>query len=157
MVDGANIVVFADYMGLKVSAISDLRSQLRRNGARLRVIKNTLARRVFKEAEGIEIPDDFFKGPLAVVTGEDPVTTAKIIIEFFKGAEIGVVRGGVSDNAFVGAKVVTALSNMPSKEENLARILGAIKSPITKVHSQLRWPMQKLVLTVKAVGEKKAS
>lgn len=157
MVDGSQIVIFADYMGLNVAKISTLRADLKANGARLRVIKNTLARKAFEAQPELGIPVDFFKGPLAVIVGEDPVKTAKLLSEFIKDVEIGKVTGGVSEGSFIDAKVVAVFSKMPSKEENLARILGTLKAPLSKVHGQLKWPMQKLVLTVKAVGDKKAS
>ncbi len=157
MVDGAAVVLFADYMGLTVSKAGDLRKQLKDNGAQMRVIKNTLARKTFQDLSGAEIPDDFWQGPLAVVTGNDAVLTTKTLLAFLKEAEVGSVKAGIAEGAFVNKAYVEKLSRMPSREENLARILGALKSPVSKVHSQLRWPMQKLVLTLKAVGEKKAS
>src|ERR1700743_1961285 len=77
-------VVVTHYMGLTVAEMTDLRGRLRKEGASLKVVKNTLAQKALAGSEA-EVANDLFKGPVAIAYAPDPVSAAKVVTEYAKG------------------------------------------------------------------------
>jgi large subunit ribosomal protein L10 len=130
-VASAKAIVLAEYRGLEVGSMTELRRKARRSGVYLRVLKNTLARRAVKDTPFERLTDEM-KGPLLYGFSSDPVATAKVMSEFAKGHEKLVIRAGAMPNAVISAKEVTALASMPSREELLGKLLGTLQAPITQ-------------------------
>jgi len=122
--------IVAQYSGLNVAAMGDLRRRLHQTNVNLRIVKNTLARRAAK-GTGFEAAEVFFTGPVAIAYGSDPVGMAKAISDFAKENKALEIRGGVLDGKAIDAAGIKALANLPSREELLAKMLGSMQSPIS--------------------------
>ena len=127
----AQSVVLVDYRGLTVAQDTELRKQLREAGVVYRVYKNTMMKRAFEGTEFAAL-DDCLEGPSAIAISKDDATApARILAKYakqFPALELiaGVVEGNYNDQAGI-----QALSQVPSREELLGKLLGSIQSPIT--------------------------
>lgn len=155
--EAAQLALCADYRGLTVAEISELRSELRKSGAQAKVIKNTLAKisagKVYKDAEASELEQflGLFQGPSFVVfSDDDPVSPAKAVTKFAKTHEAFEVKGGWFEGNFLDDNKVTELSNMPSREETLAKLLNLIGTPATQLVRILNAPASKLTQVLEA-------
>jgi len=122
--------VVAQYRGLTVSEMGELRRALNQSGVSLQVVKNTLARRA-SEGTGFKAAEALFTGPVAIAYGSDPVGMAKAMDDFAKKYKALEVRGGVLDGKMIDAAGVKALASLPSREVLLAKMLGSMQSPIS--------------------------
>ena len=127
------LTLVADYRGLTVAEITDLRRRLRETGAELVVAKNTLTLRAAR-ATGHDALESLLAGPTAVTFAYDDVAkTAKAINEFNKGPRKLVVRGGMFGKNLLPANALEQVASMPSREQVLAQIVGGISSPVAGV------------------------
>ena len=150
----AQAVVLAEYRGLPVEDITQLRSQARAAGVYLRVLKNTLARRAVQGTPFEKLADQM-SGPLAYGISDDPVAAAKVLHTYAKGNEKLVIKGGMLPNNLMTAKEVGVLATMPSREELLATLMGTMQAPIAKFVQTLNEVPGKFVRTVAAVRDQK--
>lgn len=157
----SQIAVCADYRGLSVGQITDLRSKLRKAGSFGRVVKNTLAKisvgQVFSEQDSGSLEKflGLFEGPsLLVFSFEDPIAPTKVMAEFAKEHQALELKGGWLDGEFVDDKGVTALSKMPGREETLAKLLNLMSTPATQLVRLLQAPAQKTVQVLEAQRQK---
>ena len=119
----AQAIVVAEYRGLEVGHMTDLRKRARKSGVYLRVLKNTLARRAVAETPFAGLAEKMV-GPLAYGISSDPVAVAKVLNEFAKGNEKFVIKGGAMANWSCPRRRSASLASMPSREELLAKLLG---------------------------------
>ena len=145
----AQAVVLAEYRGLPVGDITQLRSQARAAGVYLRVLKNTLARRAVQGTPFEKLADQMV-GPLAYGISDDPVAAAKVLHAYAKGNEKLVIKGGMIPNHLMTAKEVGSLASMPGREELLATLMGTMQAPIAKFVRTLNEVPSKFVRTVAA-------
>jgi large subunit ribosomal protein L10 len=125
--------VVADYRGLTVAEISDLRRKLRETGAELIVAKNTLTLIAAKQT-GREVLEPLLAGPTALAFAYDDVAqTAKVINDFNRGPKKLLVRGGLLGNSLLAADATDQVAKLPSREQVLAQIVGGISSPVAGV------------------------
>lgn len=150
----AKAIVLAEYRGLEVGSMTELRRGARRSGVYLRVLKNTLARRAVKDTPFEQLAERM-TGPLVYGISSDPVATAKVMNEFAKGNEKFVIRAGAMPNAVFSAKEVKALASMPSREELLGQLLGTMQAPIAQFVRTLNEVPARFVRTVAAVRDAK--
>lgn len=135
--------VVADYRGLNVSQVTELRKQLREAGVEFQVLKNTLVRRATAAAELTEL-DEVLTGPTAIAFSvEDAIAPAKILNDFAKKNDALKVKGGVVEGRVVGADQIKALAELPSREGLLSMLLSVLQAPV-----------RNFALAVKAVAEK---
>ena len=151
---GAQAVIVAEYRGLDVSAVTDLRTKARKSGMYLRVLKNTLARRAVKGTPFEKLSDQM-AGPLMYGIAQDPVAGAKVLAAFAKDHEQFVIRGGAMSNALMSVKDVKALATLPSREELLAKLVGTMQAPIVKLVRTMNEVPGKFVRTLAAVRDAK--
>ena len=146
-------VVVAQYSGLTVAQMTDLRSRLRDAGAGFKVTKNSLAKRAAQGTrfEGIV---DMFKGPVGIATSQDPVAAAKIAQEYTKENDKFIIIGGAYGEKVLDQKGVEALAKMPSLDEVRSTIVALINSPASKIAGALKTPGSKIAGAVKAIEEK---
>jgi large subunit ribosomal protein L10 len=147
------LVVVAHYSGLSVSEISDLRSQLREQGATFKVTKNSLTKLALKGTK-FEAISDMFTGPTGVATSKDPVAAAKIAHKYAKGNKKLIILGGALGEMVLDAKGVEAIAVLPSLDEIRSKLVGLIQAPATKLVGILQAPARDLVGVTKAYGEK---
>ena len=147
-------IILAEYRGLGVGALTELRRQARAQGIYLRVLKNTLARRAVSGTsfEGLA---DKMVGPLMYGMSKDPVSAAKILSAFAKGNDKLVLKAGALPNYVMDEQGVKALANMPSREELLAILLGTLQAPVAKLARTLNEVPGKFVRTLAALEEKR--
>ena len=128
----AQAVIVAEYRGLDVGRVTQLRAKARKSGLYLRVLKNTLARRAVKGTPFEKLSDSMV-GPLMYGIAPDPVAGAKVLSEFAKDNELFVIKAGAMPNTLMSDKDIKALAQLPSREELLARLLGTMQAPIAKL------------------------
>ncbi|CAN5522258.1 hypothetical protein BH11ARM2_BH11ARM2_23740 [soil metagenome] len=147
-------VVFTDYRGLKVKEMQQLRADLRKQGAELHVIKNTLFRLAAGDhAEGL--PTDLDNGTTAYAfVYENEAAVTKALLEYARTSKKLVVKGGLFGGKAVTAKQVEAISTLPSKEVLISQVIGAIAAPLTTLVSTVEALYADPIRTIYAVGEK---
>ena len=129
-IKGAQSVVLVDYRGLTVEQDTRLRKELREAGVVYKVYKNTMMNFAFKGTE-FEALSEYLEGPSAVaISTTDATAPARIICKFAKEAKALEVKGGVVEGTAYDAKGITAIAEIPSREELLSRLLGSMQSPV---------------------------
>ena len=124
-------LALAEYRGLTVEHLNNLRRQARDKGVYLHVLKNTLARRAVAGTP-FEVASANMVGPLIYGFSEDAVAAAKVIADFAKGNDKLVIKAGVYAGRALDADGVKALAAIPTKEVLLAQLLGLMQSPISR-------------------------
>jgi len=150
----AQAIVLAEYRGIGVAHMTQLRSKAREAGVYLRVLKNSLARRAIADTPFAGLSDKMI-GPLAYGISSDPVAGAKVLNDFAKGNDKLVIKGGAMANYVMDAKGVQALATMPSREQLLATLMGTMQAPVTKFVRTLNEVPTKFVRGLAAVRDQK--
>jgi large subunit ribosomal protein L10 len=130
--------IVADYRGLNVEEVTELRKQLRQAGVEFQVLKNTMTRRA---AEQVNLTDlnTYLTGPTAIAFGyDDPVAPAKILNEFAKKHKALELKGGVVEGRVVDAKGVESLASLPSREGLLSMLLSVLQAPLRNLAYSLQ-------------------
>jgi len=151
----AQSVIVAEYRGLDVGAVTDLRARARKSGLYLRVLKNSLARRAVKGTPFEKLSEQMV-GPLIYGISQDPVAGAKVLAAFAKENEKLVIRGGAMPNVLMSVKDVGALAALPGREELLATLVGTMAAPMTKLVRTLNEVPGRFVRTLAAVRDARA-
>jgi len=139
----SSTTVVADYRGLNVSQVTELRKQLREAGVEFQVLKNSLVRRA-TEGVGLSELNEVLTGPSAIAfSGDDAIAPAKILNDFAKKNEALKLKGGVVEGKVVDVTQIKALAELPSREGLLSMLLSVLQAPV-----------RNFALAVKAVGEK---
>jgi len=147
----------ADYRGLTVEQVNTLRTQLRGAGAEYRVVKNTLLR-LASRGTSSECLDPMLEGPTAIaIAPGDPVAVAKVLADFAKANAKFELKGGALDGKALSVNDVKALSDLPSREVLLARLLGSLNAPATNFVGVLAAVPRSFVQVLAAVKDKKAA
>lgn len=157
VVEGAKSIVLADFTGLNVKDISELRRICRESGVRFRVVKNTLAKRAFGDLGygGISILLD---GPTAVAVSEkDEVLPAQILKKFADEYELPKLKGGFVQGRVLSAEQVRRLAGLPGREVLLGQVVGTVQAPLRGLVSVLNASLRDLVSVLKALQDKKAA
>ena len=129
----AKIVLLADYRGINVTDVTNLRNDLRNAKAEYKVIKNNIVKRAL-EANGENGLDELLEGPTAVVIGqEDYLDPLKAIYNFAKNNDFYKIKGGIIEGKVMTAEELIALAKLPSRQELLAKLAGALLGNITKL------------------------
>jgi large subunit ribosomal protein L10 len=148
----AQALIVAEYRGLNVGAVSDLRVKARQSGLYLRVLKNTLARRAVKGTPFEKLSDQL-SGPLMYGIAQDPVAGAKVLATFAKDNEHFVIKGGAMANSLMSVKDVKALAALPSRQELLGMLVGTMQAPVVKLVRTMNEVPGKFVRTLAAVRD----
>ena len=152
----AAAVVVTHYMGLTVAEMTDLRLRLRKEGATLKVVKNTLVQKALDGAIG-EAGDSLFKGPVAIAYGPDPVSAAKVVTQFAKeNDKLSVVGGVLGQTTVMDKSAVASLATLPSLDQIRSQLIGLLNSPATKVVGVIQAPAAQLARVMNAYATKAA-
>ena len=152
---GAQAVIVAEYRGLNVERVTQLRSKARKSGVYLRVLKNTLARRAVKGTPFEKLADQMV-GPLMYGISQDPVAGAKVLSEFAKEHELLVIKAGAMPNALMSVQDIKALAQLPSREQLIATLLGTLQAPMAKLVRTLNEVPARFVRTLAAYRDAKS-
>lgn len=152
-------IYVTDFTGLNVAHITDLRRRLRAVGVEYVVVKNTLARRALSEQQlkqgGLE---SFLAGPTALVlAGTDPVSAAKVLSDFAKEFEKPAIKVGLVEGKPVTQAQVKSLAALPSKQQLLAQLGGALQAPMAGFLGVLHGLFYSMVGALEALKEQRSS
>ncbi len=154
--DKAGSVVMAEYSGMTVAEMEDLRSKARASGAEIKVVKNRLAKIALKgtPAEGAS---DMLTGPVAIAFAEDMISAPKVTMEFAKDNDNFTVIGGFMDDEIFDVSGIEILSKLPSRDELLGMIAGRLLGQASEITSRLNSVGSALVGAIKVIEEKAAA
>ena len=147
----------ADYRGINVEQATALRRELTQAGVEYRVVKNNLIKLAAKGTSA-EALQDFCAGPTAIaLSGADPVAPAKILSKFAKDVQTFELKAGVLGGKLLSVADITALADLPSREELLARALSSMNAPVSNFVGTLAAVPRSLVQVLDAIGQNKAA
>jgi large subunit ribosomal protein L10 len=148
-------VVAAEYRGLTVSQMTDLRLKARTAGVYVRVVKNTLARKAMA-GTSFECMSEVLKGPLVLAfSKDDPGAAARVVKAFAKDNDKLVTTALSVGGQLFKASALDRVASLPTREQALAQLLGVMKAPIQKLAATLAAAPSKLVRTLAAVRDQK--
>ena len=150
----AQTLIVAEYRGLDVERVTQLRSKARKSGVYLRVLKNTLARRAVQGTPFQKLSEQMV-GPLMYGISEDPVAGAKVLSEFAKENELFVIKAGAMSGSVMSPQDIKALASLPGREQLLATLLGTMQAPVAKLVRTMNEVPGKFVRTLAALKEQK--
>ncbi len=150
---GADVLYLADFTGLSVKDMTELRRRFRQAGGRFVVVKNRLALRALQQ---LDLPDisQFLRGPTGLVIGrDDPVTPAKTLQEFAReNDDRPALKGGVVDRRLVSAEEIRRLAELPPRDELLAGIAGSLTAPVAGIVGVLEALIRDIAYMIGQVG-----
>jgi len=152
----AKVLIFTDYRGLTVAELSELRRLLRTGDIRYRVIKNTLAVLASVDTP-VSVAKDSFNGPVGVVFGyDDPVLTAKKVLEYSKKNEKLKISSGIIEGRFYKTDDIRAVAELPPKEVLLSMVACLLNSPLSKLAAALSATINNIAYAIEALKNKKS-
>ena len=150
-IDRQKVVIFADFTGIKVKDLSNLRKKIKKENGELKVAKKTLARIAFEKV-GLKINKEQLKGEAAFVFGyQDQVGPAKILYQFSKANPNFKILGGFLNGELKNDLDIIELAKLPSREELLARFVGSISAPISGLVNVLQGNIKGLIFALSAI------
>ena len=152
----AQALIVAEYRGVNVEAVTGLRAKARHSGLRLRVLRNTLARRAVAGTPFEKLTDQLV-GPLLYGIAADPVAGAKVLADFAKENESFVIKAGVMSDNLMSSADIKALASLPSRDELLAMLVGTLQAPIVKLVRTMNEVPAGFVRTLAALRDQKES
>lgn len=150
------ITIIADYRGLDVSEVTELRAKLREaEGTTCKVIKNTFFKIACNE-NSVECTEGLLAGPsMFVFSKTDPVFPAKVLVDYAKTNSALEIKGGILDNKELSADEIKVLASMPSREELLAKLVYMLNYPLQGLVNVLSGPTRGLVTALDAIAKQK--
>src|SRR6266511_1360750 len=151
---GSRAMFIADYRGLTVADVTELRRTLRESGARFTVAKNTLLRRAAGEA-GVDGLDDLLQGPTAVAfVDSDPITAAKSLVDAIRRFRTLEIRGGFMEGRVMTSAEAQNLATIEPREVLLAKLAGAMKAEMSRAAYMLQALQSRFLSVLEAYREK---
>ena len=151
----AQSVVAAEYRGLTVGQMTELRAKARKQGVYMRVVKNTLARKALA-GTSFESVGPKLKGPLVLAfSKDDPGAAARVVKDFAKSNEKLVATLVSLGGQVLPAGELEKVASLPTREQALAMLMGVMKAPIQKLAGTLAAPASQLARTLAAVRDQK--
>jgi len=151
----SNAILFG-FAGLKVTEVTELRRQVRGTQSKYVVVKNTLAVRATK-GTALEGVAKHFTGPTAVAYNRSsPVALAKVLTAFAKTNPNLVFKAAVVEGLVVEAREITAIAELPSRQELVSKLLFLIQSPLRRLVTVLNGPVRSLATTLAQIAEQKS-
>lgn len=149
-------IYLADFTGLKVAQVNELRKRLRERGVSYLVVKNTLAS-IAAQQSGREALVPYLAGPtaVAIATKMDPVDPARVLAKFAKDHEVLSIKAGFVEGRLFATKEVQRLAALPGRQELYAKLLGALQFPAAGLVGCLTGVMRNLVSVLSEIEKKK--
>ena len=149
---GVKTVLLAEYRGLTVQQLSDLRKQLRSVSAEYKVVKNRLAKLAL--SDNLTAVKGLLKGPTGMILAkDDPVAVAKALHTFARTNQALVIKAGYVDGQMLEPAGLKALADLPSKEAIRSQIVGALQGPMAQLVGLLQAPQRELVYVLAQRGK----
>jgi large subunit ribosomal protein L10 len=157
--EGAKSVIWTTYAGISVADQTKLRSQVVEAGGEFTVSKNNLIKLALQKKLNTDLPQevtDSLAGPTAILfCNQDAVAPLKTLVTFAKEKGLPELKLGYMDDVILSVQDVTNLSELPSRDELIARLVGQLKAPITGFYTVTSGTLKGLVLVLKAIKESK--
>ena len=153
--ESSGVVVVAHYEGMTVAEMQDLRAQMGAAGGFVRVAKNKLAK-IALEGKPCASIASVLTGMTVLTYSEDPVAAAKVIQKYAKGNDKLVILGGAMGETALDPEGVKAVSEMPSREELIASIVGCIGAPASNIAGAIGAPASNIASILSTIEEKAA-
>jgi large subunit ribosomal protein L10 len=151
----AKSIVLADFTGLDVASVTQLRRSLRSASVDYRVVKNRLAKRAASDA-GLSSLEEFFSGPTAMAFGlDDPLEPVRVLQKFVDTGGKIAIKSGFMDGQVLSPEQVKDLASLPSKDELIAKMIGAVQSPMYGLVGVFSTLLRNLAGVVSAIEEAK--
>ena len=151
----AHSAIAAEYLGIDVESMTQLRVKARESSVYLRVVKNTLARRALENTD-FACMGDSLTGPLLLAfSQEDPGAAARVISDFAKGNDKLIVKVVSIGGKLLAAGDIKRLAEMPTKDQAISMLMSVMNAPITKLARTMKEVPGKLVRTIAAVRDQK--
>ncbi|TSC95328.1 MAG: large subunit ribosomal protein L10 [Parcubacteria group bacterium Athens1014_10] len=149
------IAVFADYFGLKVKEIQELKNLLKKQQSDYIISKKTLTELSLKNAGIEDIKLGEMEGGLGILFGyEDEITPVKVLTKFSKEHKALKIKGGILERKFINLEKVLELSKLPSKPELISKLLWQIKSPVSRLVNVLQGNLRGLTCLLNNLSKK---
>jgi large subunit ribosomal protein L10 len=145
--------VLADYRGLTVTQMTEMRAKARTSGVYMRVIRNTLANA--RSKDGLRMHESIFVGRHSSHFPGDPGAAARLLRDYSRTFERLKVKGLSIGGVLLGADQLDRVATLPTRDEAIALLMAVMQAPITKLARTLNEVPAKLVRTLAAVGEQK--
>ena len=151
----AKSIVLADFTGLDVESVTQLRRSLRSASVEYRVVKNRLAKRAASDA-GLSSLEEFFNGPTAMAFAhEDPLEPVRVLQKFVdRGGKLSI-KSGFMDGRVLSPEQVKDLASLPSRDELISKVVGSVQAPLYGLVSVFSGLLRNLVGVLAAIEEKK--
>lgn len=157
LLENSNMSILAEYNGLTVAEMTELRRKLREADSELHVVKNTLFHRA-AEGKDAAILDPYLEGPLVSIFAKgDIAASAKVLINFAKEHKQLKIKIGEAEGVIYEPDKIVTLSKLPSREVLYAKLMASVNGPTTGVMGVTQSVIRKLMGTIQAVAEKNAA
>ena len=145
----AGVVVVSHYAGMTVAQMTDYRRKIKAAGGSVRVAKNRLAKIAAKDTDSASIVD-LFKGQTVLAYSKDPITAARVAVQYAKTNDKLVILGGTMGSTVLNPANVKALADLPSLDELRAKLIGLLNAPATKIARTIMEPGAQLARVIQA-------
>ncbi len=155
-ISNSKALILAEYTGLTMKQMDDLRAKAREVGGEFHVVKNTLGTLAFKEA-GLPVPQDFLEGSTAIGFAlQDAQPMAKAMTDYARSADALKIKGGYLGTRAINAAEVVALAEMPPLPVMRARLMGTLLAPASQLARLLAEPARQVAAVIQAHAESAA-
>lgn len=153
--DKVSSVILAEYRGLTVEEITQLKRQLRTNGSEMMVAKNRLLKIALRDLKMTEL-EEFLTGPNALVMQKDDVIAdAKVLVRFAKEHESLRLKAGIFKGQLISKNQIESLAALPPVEVLRSRLCSVLLSPVVRLHRALMYNVAKMIMTLKEIQRKR--
>lgn len=149
-------IVVAQYTGLTVAEMENLRVQMKQAGGQVKVAKNRLAKLALKQTENADI-SGLFTGPTVVAYSSDPVTAPRIAVKFAEKNQKFIILGGAMGQTGLDPEGIKALAELPSLDELRAKLAGLLTQPAAKIATVVQAPGAQIARVIAAYSDKSAA
>lgn len=154
----AHGVVLTNYQGLTHRQLEELKKGLRDKDAEFSVTKNTLLKLAIANKNLTGTNQTAFENPTGTLfMYSDPISPLKVIAKMIKELKLPQIKFGIVDGQVLDSNQILQLSTLPPKDQLIAQFVAGMKAPLFGIHRALVWNMQKLVMTIKAIEEKRTT
>lgn len=162
LIESSEAIYLADFAGLTVEQVNELRKEFYKSGVKYKVVKNTLTVRALKETDKysshFDKLDEILHGPTGIVFAkENPIAPAKIIKKFVDKIEKPKLKAAIVENEIYDSKKLNTLASLPTKEEVISSILGSLNSPASGIVGSINAVMRDLFSVIEEAAKKKAA
>ena len=144
--------VLAEYRGLSVAQLTALRSEAHRQGVWIKVVKNSLAKRVV-EGSDFACLSEHFIGPVIFSVSEDPIAVARVMAKFAKDNDHLKITAGAMNGALIDARTIGGLAKLPGRDELIAQLMSVMAEPARKLAATLNEIPSRFVRTAAALAQ----